>query len=91
MEFFVGYVKPNMYLFSNDFTSMFYFQGYLFISVMMHHSNDLYKLVIQAIKNDLSSKDPVHICLALTCIANIGTPEMAEEIGDEVPKILTSP
>ena len=67
------------------------FQGYLFISVMMHHSNDLYKLVIQAIKNDLSSKDPVHICLALTCIANIGTPEMAEEIGDEVPKILTSP
>ena len=57
----------------------------------MHHSNDLYKLVIQAIKNDLSSKDAVHICLALTCIANIGTPEMAEEIGDEVPKILTSP
>ena len=30
---------------------------------MMHHSNDLYKLVIQAIKNDLSTKDPVHICL----------------------------
>eukprot|EP00116_Pleurobrachia_bachei_P004359 sb/3464621/ len=65
--------------------------GYLFISVMMHHNHDLYKLVIQAIKNDLNSKQPVHVCLALTCIANIGTPEMAGEIGDEVPRILTAP
>ncbi|XP_063689544.1 AP-2 complex subunit alpha-2-like isoform X3 [Bolinopsis microptera] len=84
-----GHMEAVDLLASNKYTEKQI--GYLFISVMMHHSNDLYKLVIQAIKNDLSSKDPVHICLALTCIANIGTPEMAEEIGDEVPKILTSP
>ena len=28
---------------------------------------------------------------ALTCIANIGTPEMAEEVGDDVPRILVAP
>ena len=75
----------------NVYNSIPPLQGYLFISVMMHHNHDLYKLVIQAIKNDLNSKQPVHVCLALTCIANIGTPEMAGEIGDEVPRILTAP
>lgn len=84
-----GHMEAVDLLASNKYTEKQI--GYLFISVMMHHSNDLYKLVIQAIKNDLSTKDPVHICLALTCIANIGTPEMAEEVGDDVPRILVAP
>jgi len=65
-------------------------QGYLFISVLVSASNDLMKLVIQSIKNDLASRNPVYINLALQCIANIGSREMAEALGQEVPRLLVS-
>jgi AP-2 complex subunit alpha len=65
-------------------------QGYLFISVLVGASSDLMKLVIQSIKNDLGSRNPVHINLALQCIANIGSREMAEALGQEVPRLLVS-
>lgn len=64
--------------------------GYLFISVMISAHNDLMKLVIQAIKNDLSSRNPIHVTLALQCVANIGSREMAEGLGTEIPKLLVS-
>ena len=63
-------------------------KGYLFISVLINHSHDLMKLVIQSIKNDLNSGKPIHISLALNCIANVGSPEMAEQLASEVPRIL---
>ncbi|RWS17642.1 AP-2 complex subunit alpha-2-like protein [Dinothrombium tinctorium] len=64
--------------------------GYLFISVLMNANNDLMKLIIQSIKNDLSSRNPIHVNLALQCIANIGSREMAETFGSEIPKLLVS-
>ena len=45
---------------------------------------------LQSIKNDLASRNPVHVCLALQCIANIGSREMAEAFGAEIPKVLVS-
>lgn len=66
------------------------FQGYLFISVLVGASSDLMRLVIQSIKNDLASRNPVHVCLALQCIANIGSREMAEAFGHDIPKLLVS-
>ena len=65
-------------------------QGYLFISVLVSANSDLMKLVIQSIKNDLSSRNPVHINLALQCISNIGNKEMAEAFGHDIPKLLVS-
>lgn len=65
-------------------------QGYLFISVLVSASSDLMKLVIQSIKNDLANRNPVHINLALQCIANIGSREMAEALGQDIPKLLVS-
>lgn len=65
-------------------------QGYLFISVLVGANNELMKLVIQAIKNDLKAKNPVHVCLALQCVANIGSRDMAEGLGNEIPKLLVS-
>jgi AP-2 complex subunit alpha len=65
-------------------------QGYLFISVLMNANNDLMKLIIQSIKNDLSARSPIHVNLALQCIANIGSREMAETFGSEIPKLLVS-
>lgn len=66
------------------------FQGYLFISVLVGASSDLMKLVIQSIRNDLASRNAVHINLALQCIANIGSREMAEALGQEIPRLLVS-
>lgn len=65
-------------------------QGYLFISVLMNANNDLMKLIIQSIKNDLNSRNPIHVNLALQCIANIGSLEMAETFGNEIPRLLVT-
>jgi AP-2 complex subunit alpha len=48
------------------------------------------RLVIQSIKNDLASRNPVHITLAMQCIANIGNHEMAEAFGRDIAKMLVS-
>ena len=37
------------------------FQGYLFISVLISQNSDLINLINQSIKNDLNSRNPVHV------------------------------
>ncbi|XP_063383947.1 AP-2 complex subunit alpha [Cydia fagiglandana] len=64
--------------------------GYLFISVLVNTNSDLIKLIIQSIKNDLQSRNPIHVNLALQCIANIGSKDMAEAFCTEIPKLLVS-
>ncbi|XP_071954711.1 AP-2 complex subunit alpha-2-like [Antedon mediterranea] len=83
-----GHMEAVNLLSSNKYTEKQI--GYLFISVLVSESSDLMRLVIQNIKNDLNSRTPAHINLALHCIANIGSKEMAEELGKEVPKLLVS-
>jgi hypothetical protein len=65
-------------------------QGYLFISVLVNTRSDLINLINQSIKNDLQSRNPIHVNLALQCIANIGSKEMAEAFGHDIPKLLVS-
>ena len=67
-----------------------FFQGYLFISVLISGNSELIQLIVQSIKNDLASRNPVHVSLALQCIANIGSKDMAEAFGMEIPKLLVS-
>jgi AP-2 complex subunit alpha len=64
--------------------------GYLFISVILNHESDLMRLIIQNIKNDIQSRNPIFINLALQCIANIGNREMAETFAHDIPKLLVS-
>lgn len=64
--------------------------GYLFISVLVGANSDLIKLIIQNIKNDLNSSNPIFVSLALHCIANIGSQEMVEGVGQDISKILIS-
>ncbi|CAB3359810.1 Hypothetical predicted protein [Cloeon dipterum] len=64
--------------------------GYLFISVLVNTRSDLINLINQSIKNDLQSRNPIHVNLALQCIANIGSKEMAEVFGHDIPKLLVS-
>ena len=59
--------------------------------MLVSANSELIKLIVQSIKNDLSSRNPVNVCLALQCIANIGNQEMVEAVGSEVPKLLVSP
>ena len=65
-------------------------QGYLFISVLVSAGSDLIKLVVQSIKNDLATRNPIFVNLALTCVANIGNQEMAEALGQDIPRLLVA-
>lgn len=57
---------------------------------MVNTNSDLIKLIIQSIKNDLNSRNPIHVNLALQCIANIGSRDMAESFSNDIPKLLVS-
>ena len=74
----------------DKYKNLVLFQGYLFISVLISGNSELIQLIVQSIKNDLSSRNPVHVSLALQCIANIGSKDMAEAFGSEIPKLLVS-
>lgn len=67
-----------------------FLQGYLFISVLVNSNSELIRLINNAIKNDLSSRNPTFMCLALHCIANVGSREMAEAFAGEIPRILVA-
>lgn len=83
-----GHMEAVNLLSSNKYTEKQI--GYLFISVLVNTNSDLIKLIVQNIKNDLTSRNPVHVNLALQCIANIGSKEMAEAFGHDIPKLLVS-
>ncbi|XP_052217993.1 AP-2 complex subunit alpha-2-like isoform X2 [Dreissena polymorpha] len=83
-----GHMEAVNLLSSNRYTEKQI--GYLFISVLIGANNDLMKLVIQAIRNDLAGRNPIHITLALQCVANIGSREMAEGLSVDIPKLLVS-
>ncbi|XP_070200712.1 AP-2 complex subunit alpha-2-like [Littorina saxatilis] len=83
-----GHMEAVNLLSSNKYTEKQI--GYLFISVLVGASSELMKLVVQSIKNDLNSRNPVHINLALHCMANIGSRDMAEALGQEIPRLLVS-
>ncbi|XP_042261817.1 AP-2 complex subunit alpha-2 isoform X4 [Thunnus maccoyii] len=64
--------------------------GYLFISVLVNSNSDLIRLINNGIKNDLSSRNPTFMNLALHCIANVGSREMAEAFASDIPRILVA-
>ncbi|VEL27262.1 unnamed protein product [Protopolystoma xenopodis] len=82
-----GYTEAVNLLCSNRYTEKQI--GYLFISVLITENHSLMNLVITRLKDDLSSRNPVFVNLALQCIANIGSREMVENFQDEIPKLLT--
>lgn len=58
--------------------------------MLVNSNSDLISLINNAIKNDLSSRNPTFMNLALHCIANVGSREMAEAFAAEVPRILVA-
>ncbi|CAH1787764.1 unnamed protein product [Owenia fusiformis] len=83
-----GHMEAVNLLSSNKYTEKQI--GYLFISVLVSGTSELMKLVIQAIKEDIKARNPIFVCLALQCVANIGSREMAEALVTDIPKLLVS-
>ena len=47
-------------------------------------------MLVGNIRNDLQSRNPIFINLALQCVANIGEKEMAVAFTNEIPRLLIS-
>lgn len=56
----------------------------------MNSSSEMKQLIIQNIRNDLQSRNPIFINLALQCVANIGDREMAVAFTNDIPRLLIS-
>uniref|UniRef100_A0A667WPL0 Adaptor related protein complex 2 subunit alpha 2 n=1 Tax=Myripristis murdjan TaxID=586833 RepID=A0A667WPL0_9TELE len=83
-----GHMEAVNLLSSNKYTEKQI--GYLFISVLVNSNSDLIRLINNGIKNDLTSRNPTFMNLALHCIANVGSREMAEAFAAEIPRILVA-
>ncbi|XP_051918764.1 AP-2 complex subunit alpha-2-like [Hippocampus zosterae] len=83
-----GHMEAVNLLSSNKYTEKQI--GYLFISVLVNSNSELIRLINNAIKNDLSSRNPTFMNLALHCIANVGSREMAEAFASDIPRILVA-
>ncbi|XP_053709651.1 AP-2 complex subunit alpha-2 isoform X2 [Synchiropus splendidus] len=83
-----GHMEAVNLLSSNKYTEKQI--GYLFISVLVNSNSDLIRLINNGIKNDLGSRNPTFMNLALHCIANVGSREMAEAFAIDIPRILVA-
>uniref|UniRef100_A0A4W6D6W0 AP-2 complex subunit alpha n=1 Tax=Lates calcarifer TaxID=8187 RepID=A0A4W6D6W0_LATCA len=73
-----GHMEAVNLLSSNKYTEKQI--GYLFISVLVNSNSDLIRLINNGIKNDLASRNPTFMNLALHCIA----------FASEIPRILVA-
>lgn len=58
--------------------------------MLVNSNSDLIRLINNGIKNDLASRNPTFMNLALHCIANVGSREMAEAFASDIPSILVA-
>lgn len=65
--------------------------GYLSISLLLNENSRLLEMVIDSVRKDLESLNDLHTCLALNCIATVGSSQMSTELADDVFKLLISP
>ncbi|XP_072374881.1 AP-2 complex subunit alpha-2-like [Scyliorhinus torazame] len=83
-----GHMEAVNLLSSNKYTEKQI--GYLFISILVNSNSELMRLINNALRNDLASRNPTFMGLALHCIANVGSREMAEVFAGEIPKIIVA-
>ncbi|GBF98152.1 AP-2 complex subunit alpha-like [Raphidocelis subcapitata] len=62
--------------------------GYMACSILMNERDEFLRLSINAIHSDLTSRNEAFQCLALTFVANIAGPEMAEALTPDVVKLV---
>ena len=57
---------------------------------MIGEGHELSQLIIQSIRHDIESRNPVFNTLAMQCIANLASKDMTEQLAKEIPPLLTS-
>ncbi len=64
--------------------------GYLGCSLLLNANSEVLRLLINVLKNDLTSTSEHVQALALNCVANIGGPEFTENLYPDVQKMLSA-
>lgn len=64
--------------------------GYLAASMAFHQNTDALIMTTQQFKKDLASSDQYAAGLAITCLANIATPDLARDLVSDVVTLLNS-
>ena len=65
-------------------------QGYLFTSVLLNETSELSRLILQAVKIDLASRNELEVSLALNCLSNIGGKEFAPAVIKDILRLLVA-
>ena len=66
------------------------YTGYMAASLLLSSSSPLLEQIINAVRNDLTSSDPVNQSLALSLIANLSGKLILEELGKDVLRLSCS-
>ncbi|CAE8701984.1 unnamed protein product, partial [Polarella glacialis] len=64
--------------------------GYLAVSLLLADNNDILRLIVNSIKNDMMSPNEHIAALALNTVANIGGSEFADNLFADISKLLLS-
>jgi AP-2 complex subunit alpha len=64
--------------------------GYVAISLLLNENDEVLRLIINSVRNDILGSSENAQCLALTAIANVGGVEFAGTLANEVSKLLTA-
>ncbi|ELP85029.1 AP-2 complex subunit alpha-1, putative [Entamoeba invadens IP1] len=64
--------------------------GYLALSVLLYEEHEATRLVINTLRTELISADPLNQCCSLNVISCIGNKEMVESLGTDILNILFS-
>lgn len=64
--------------------------GYLAASLAFTQETEEIMLTTQLFRKDLNSRDPYEVGLALSCLSNIATPELARDLIADVVSLLNS-
>lgn len=60
------------------------------MTLLLTENSDLARMIVNSVRQDLTSFNDLHNCLALCAIANVGSGEMAEALYPDVYKLLIS-
>jgi AP-2 complex subunit alpha len=60
------------------------------VSVLLSETSELGRLILQAVKIDLASRNELEVSLALNCLATIGGKEFAPAVIKDVQRLLVA-